>query len=698
MATSKVDISDSDDPFVWLEDMESQRAAAWVEARNTETKRALCDARFEQDRNTLFDILNATDRIPFVIQRGGFVYNFWQDEGNPKGLWRRTTLASYRMPAPDWEVILDVDALATADGEDWVWRGCVSLPPTHRHGLVQLSRGGADAVVIREFDLVHKRFVDDGFVMPEAKTDVAWLDQDALLVSSAHGGESFQTTSGYARTVRRWQRGTPFEASPIVFECERTEMRALGWRQHSPYHSRTCFVRRPDFFHCILYVEDRDGIRRQVDIPSDASFSIERNWLIVSLRTDWVIGDRRYPAGVLLAIDIEARLAGSRDFVVLFEPTATCFLRQFAVAGNVVAFTVLQDVRSCVFLARHQSGAWRVEQVSEFPDMGTIELYPLVEDDVEWVDEGRREAETFVVTTQNTILPPALWFTRCGEGAEPIKQAPARFNAAGIVITQHRATSVDGVTIPYFQVARADIPLDRSNFCLLSGYGGFQISTLPYYVAHVGKLWLEPGGVLVLANIRGGGEFGPEWHRAGMRAGKKLAHDDFAAVAEDLIARGVTQPKRLACKGGSNGGLLVGNMLTRYPDLFAAIDCAVPLLDMKRYAKLSAGASWIGEYGDPENPEDWTFLRELSAYHHVEPSCHYPPILLTTSARDDRVHPGHARKMAAKLIAQGHAVYFHEPREGGHAGAADHAHLAFNMALSFAFLRKMMASECGSAK
>jgi prolyl oligopeptidase len=690
VATSKVDTSENDDPFVWLEEMDSPQAAAWVLARNIETTRALCDERFEQDRKTLLDILNAPDRIPFVIKHADLVYNFWQDGGHPKGLWRRTTLASYRMPNPDWEVILDIDALAAADGEDWVWRGCVSLPPMHRHGLVQLSRGGADAVVIREFDLVDKRFVDDGFVMPEAKSNVAWLDQNTVLVSSALGGEPFQTTSGYARTVRRWQRGTSFEAAPVVFECERTEMHALGWRVHSPNHPRTCFLRRPDFFHCVLYAEDRDGIRRQVDIPSDASFGIERNWLIVSLRTEWVIGDRSYPAGMLLAIDIEARLAGSRDFAVLFEPTATSFLQRFDIAGNVAAFTVLDDVRSRAFLARHQNGTWQVEQVSEFPDMSTIELYRLVQDDVDWAGEERCEAETFVVASQNTILPPTLWFTRFGAGAEPIKQAPARFNAAGIVITQHHATSVDGVTIPYFQIARADIQLDRSNFCLLTGYGGYQISTLPYYAAHVGKLWLEPGGVLALANIRGGGEFGPDWHRAGMRAGKKLAHDDFAAVAEDLIARGVTQPRRLACKGGSNGGLLVGNMLTRYPDLFAAIDCAVPLLDMKRYTKLSAGASWIAEYGDPENPEDWAFLQELSAYHHVESSCHYPPILLTTSARDDRVHPGHARKMAAKLAAQGHAVYFHEPREGGHAGAADNAHLAFNIALSFAFLRKML--------
>jgi prolyl oligopeptidase len=693
VTTSKIDISADDDPFVWLEEIDGPQARAWVEARNAETKAALCDARFEQDRTALFDILNAPDRVPWVVQRGGFVYNFWQDQQNPKGLWRRATRTSYGTTTPDWEVILDVGALAAAEGEDWVWRGCVSLPPAHRYGLVQLSRGGADAVVIREFDLTSKGFVEGGFFVPEAKGDAAWLDRDTLLVSSALGNEPFQTTSGYARTVRRWQRGTPFEAALVVFECERTEMRVCGWREHSPSRPRTRFMRWLDFFHRVLCVEDANGVRRQVDVPTDAYLVMEHNWLILNLRTDWAIGERRHEAGALLAIDIDALLAGNRDFAVLFEPTSTCFLQHFDAAGNVVAFKVLDNVRSRMLLARYQNGSWQIEPVSEFPDMATIDFYRLAEDDIDWTGEGQQDSETFVVASQNSIMPPALWFTRFGQGSERLKQTPARFDAAGLVVTQHHAVSVDGVQIPYFQVARADMPLDGANLCLLTGYGGFQVATLPYYAPHVGKLWLEPGGVLVIANIRGGGEFGPDWHKAGMRAGKKLAHDDFAAVANDLIARGVTQPKRLACKGGSNGGLLVGNMLTRYPDLFAAIDCAVPLLDMKRYARLSAGASWISEYGDPEKPEDWAFLQEFSAYHHVEPLRRYPPILLTTSARDDRVHPGHARKMAAKLAAQGHVVYFHEPLEGGHAGATDHAHVAFNLALSFAFLRKMTASE-----
>ena len=691
MTMSNINLSGDDDPFVWLEEVDSPQVHAWVEARNAETVNALCDTQFERDRIALLDILNAQDRVPWIVQRGRFLYNFWQDEQNPKGLWRRTTLASYCTVAPEWEAVLDIDTLARDEGEDWVWRGCTSLPPTHRCGLVQLSRGGADAVVIREFDLAEKRFIEGGFFLPEAKGGAAWLDDNTLLVSTALGGEPFQTTSGYARTVRRWRRGTSFEAAPVVFECERTEIAAWGWREHSPSYPRICFMRQPDFFTKALYVEDSKGVQHQVDIPADGNLCVERNWLVLSLRSDWAVAERRYKAGALLVIDIDALLAGNRDFTILFEPTPTCFLQNFAAAGNAVAFKVLDHVRSRILFARHDNGKWQVEPVSGLPGMETLDFYRLVENDLDWLGEDKQHGETFVITSQSSIIPPTLWLARPGENAEMLKQAPARFDAAGLMIAQHNAASVDGEKIPYFQVARADLPLDGSNLCLLIGYGGYQISSLPYYGASVGKLWLERGGVLVIANIRGGGEFGPDWHKAGTRAGKMLAHDDFAAVAKDLVARGVTRPQRLACKGGSNGGLLVGNMFTRYPDLFGAIHCAVPLLDMKRYTKLTAGSSWVSEYGDPDKPEDWAFLQELSPYHQVQPHQKYPPMLLTTSARDDRVHPGHARKMAAKLAVQGYCVYFHEPLDGGHAGATDNAHLAFNDALSFAFFRKTIA-------
>jgi prolyl oligopeptidase len=684
----------ADDPYLWLEEIDGADARAWVAARNAETKAALCDERFEQDRGILLDLLNAPDRIPWISQRGRYVYNFWRDEQNPKGLWRRTTLARYRGDDPQWEVLLDVDALAKADGEDWVWGGCVALPPENRLGLVRLSRGGADAVVSREFDLTAKRFVDGGFFIPPTKGGAAWLDADTLLVGVALGGDQFETTSGYARTVRRWRRGTPFESAPVIFECERADMGASAWHAHSPRKPRTFFVRRIDFFHSTFYVEDSTGALQPFDIPSDAQFSVEHEWLILCLRSDWAPGGRTYPAGALLVIGIDAALAGSRDYTVLFEPTATCFLDGFQAAGNVIGIKMLDNVRSRVTFFRFSDGVWRSEAVTGFSELATVDFYRLSADDIDWVSEEARE--TFVISSESSILPPSLSLARTGQAAELLKTAPPRFDAEGLAITQHHAVSVDGTRIPYFQVARADLARDGSNACLLDGYGGFEISMLPYYSFDVGRQWLERGGVQVIANIRGGGEFGPAWHKAGIREGKKLAHDDFAAVAEDLIARGVTRRGRLACSGGSNGGLLVGNMLTRYPHLFGAIYCGVPLLDMRRYTKLPPGASWIGEYGDPDKPEDWAFLKEISAYQCVEPGRDYPPILFATSNRDDRVHPGHARKMAAKLMAIGYPVYFHEPAEGGHGGAADNKQAAVKQTLLYTFLRKTIAPEMGA--
>jgi prolyl oligopeptidase len=689
--------SSSDDPFLWLEEVDSERSRAWVTARNAETEAALCDDQFQRDRAAVLDILNAPDRLPLIVMRGGYAYNFWRDERNPKGLWRRTTLASYRTAAPDWEILLDIDALAKAEREDWVWSGATMLPPAYRFAIVEMSRGGADATVMREFDAVEKRFVDagsaGGFSLPEAKGSATWLDGDTLLVASALGGEAFETASGYARTVRRWRRGTPFADAPVVFECERTDLSVSAWREHSPRYPRTGFSRQIDFFNSEVFVED-GGSLRKLDIPSDASVDVERNWLIVSLRSDWEAAGHRYKAGSLLVTGFDTLLAGKPDFTMLFEPTPTRFLESCSAAADVIAIQVLDNVQTHILFARRQggpeNGTWKIEPAAGLPAMETVSFQRLAADDIDLADD-RRLAETFVVYSHSNIAPLTVWLARTGESVEMLKQAPARFDAAGLAITQHHAVSVDGTRIPYFQVARAGLALDGSHACLLTGYGGFESSELPSYSASNGKLWLERGGVYVIANIRGGGEFGPAWHKAGIREGKKLSHDDFAAIAKDLIGRGVTKPGRLACEGGSNGGLLVGNMLTRYPELFGAIDCSVPLLDMKRYTRLAAGASWIGEYGDPDKPGDWAFMRDFSAYQNADPQRAYPPVLLTTSARDDRVHPGHARKMAAKLIAQGHKVYFHEPQDGGHGGAVDNAHAAFDVALSFAFLRKTVA-------
>jgi prolyl oligopeptidase len=680
---------DSTDPYLWLEDLDSPQVREWITARNAETVGALVDARFEQDRKTALDMLNADDRIPGIGRRGQYVYNFWRDAAHPKGLWRRTTLDDYRKPEPTWDVLLDVDALAREENEDWVWAGADMMPPAYRHTMVQLSRGGADATVAREFDVETRRFVVDGFSLPEAKTSTSWVDLDRLLVASPLGGDAFATESGYPRTVRLWRRGTPFVEAPIVFECERAHIYAFGSR--ATERPRFFYGRALDFINSEVFVEETAGERRRIEVPTDASPSVFDDWMLVSLRNDWEVGGRRYTGGSLLVTSFAAFMAGARDFTVLFEPTATSFLQGFDTTHGAIVFKVLDDVRSRIFSAQPDGGGWRVEQIQGFPEEAVVDIGGIDMDASSALANGGE----LMVTVNDAITPLTMSLVRVGETPTLLKTAPARFDARGLSVTQHHAVAGDGTRIPYFQIGRADLPLDGNNATLMTGYGGFEISLLPYYAQIAGKLWLERGGVFVMANIRGGGEFGPAWHEAGRRDGKKTSHDDFAAVARDLIARRVTRPARLACQGGSNGGLLVGNMYARWPELFGAIICAVPLLDMWRYTKLTAGASWVAEYGDPEVPEDWAFLQKISAYQLTGPGKTYPPILLTTSARDDRVHPGHARKMAAKMQALGAKVFFHEPPEGGHAGAADNAHVAYNEALSYAFLRKTIAPEMG---
>jgi len=678
-----------DDSHLWLEEIDSPQVREWIAARNAETVGALCDARFEADREAALAILDADDRIPGIGRLGAYVYNFWKDGAHPKGLWRRTTLDDYRQPDPAWDVLLDVDMLAREEGEDWVWAGCTTLAPDYRRGLVQLSRGGSDATAIREFDLDAKRFVADGFSLPESKAWASWIDEDRVLVGSPLGGDDFATESGYARTLRLWRRGTLFVEAPIVFEGERSNVWVYGARAHEVPHPRTFFVRALDFINNEVFVEEQPGERRRVEVPNDANMSVFQDWMMIRLRSDWEVAGRRYPAGALLVTSFDAFMAGERDFTVLFAPSRSAFLQWFTVTRDTIAFKVLDDVRSRMMLVRPQGGGWRIEALKGFPAQAVVDAHGL--------DSSASSAAAgdgaLLVYVNDALTPLTMSLVRFGETLEPLKAATARFDARGLAITQHHAQSEDGTRIPYFQIGRADLPHDGSNAVLLTGYGGFEHAMLPYYAGITGKLWLERGGVEVIANIRGGGEFGPAWHQAGMREGKKRAHDDFAAVARDLIARGVTRRERLACSGGSNGGLLVGNMYARYPELFGAIICQVPLLDMRRYTKLTAGPSWVAEYGDPDKPEDWAFLQEISAYQLVTSGRDYPPILLTTSARDDRVHPGHARKMAAKLLALGARVYFHEPPEGGHAGAADNAHVAHNEALAYAFLRHTIASE-----
>ncbi|MBV8504233.1 MAG: S9 family peptidase [Alphaproteobacteria bacterium] len=667
-----------DDPYLWLEEIDAEPAIAWVEAQNSATLARFGDARFEADRDVLAAIYDRPDNIPLIARRGARVFNFWKDAEHPRGLWRVTSLDKFRAEQPEWETLLDLDALAEREGEDWTWNGAATIPGSHDRAIVMLSRGGADAVVLREFDLAALDFVPGGFKLPEAKGGAAWLDRDTLLLSSALG-EHMVTSSGYARTVRLWRRGADPLTAPVIFETSADRMAVWADVDRETGEELLVFVDRIGFFDAIVWIGDRSGPKIRIDLPTDASVAWHRGWLAVKRRTAWTIGDDAHPPDTVLGISFPAFLAGDRRFRKLFEPAERRALQGFFWSGGRLHLSILDDLKPFFEALTPSETGWSRERITGLPDIGVANVWPL---DVR-TEESNGD---LLASAQDPLTPPSLFLVRPAAAPELLKRAPEAFDPAGLVVTRHEATSPDGTCIPYVQVGppgeTGDAPVH------LSGYGGFGISQLPYYNSAVGNLWLERGGTSVIANIRGGREFGTAWHEAGRREGKRLSHDDFAAVAADLVRRGVTRPSRIAAEGGSNGGILITNMLTRYPERFGALFCTIPLIDMRRYSKLHAGASWIAEYGDPDNPEDWEFLKEISAYHTAVPGRQYPPILIATSRRDDRVHPGHARKMAAKLQAMGYAAYFYEPAAGGHGYGKDNRERASFTALGYNFMRR----------
>ncbi len=659
-----------DDPWLWLEEVEGDRATLWADAQSRATLDRFGGAQWEADSDTLRALLDRPDNLPVPARRGGLLYNFWKDGSHPRGLWRRTRLEAFQRGDPVWERLLDLDALAEAEEEDWTWQGAATLAPEHRLAIVRLSRGGSDAVELREFDLATGRFVAGGFILAEAKSSADWLDTDTLLLATASLGS---TASGYASTVRLWRRGeAPGEP---IFATDPANMAA--WGDYDRANDRLVFGESLDFFNSNCFLGDRTGPKHKIDLPTDAGYVHARGWLAVRPRSPWTVGDVTYPPDTLLGIGLDAFLAGAREFTVLFEPAPRRALQGFRWVGPTLLVSVLDELQP-VFL-QVTPGAWTVEELTTLPRTGTASAWGLdLEDD---------EADgTLLALAQDPITPPTLLLVAPGLPAPTVlRHAPAAFDAAGLVVTRHEAVSVDGERIPYTQSGPAGASGEAPVH--LTGYGGFKVSSLPSYRIGTGKLWLERGGTTVVANIRGGGEFGTRWHEAGRREGKRLSHDDFAAVAADLVRRGVTRPGRIAAEGGSNGGLLIANMLTRYPERFGALFCTIPLIDMRRYAKLLAGASWVAEYGDPDKPEDWAFLGPISAYHAAEPGRAYPPILLATTRRDDRVHPAHARKMAAKLQAMGYGAHFYEPSAGGHGYGKDNAEVAAFVALGVTFMR-----------
>ena len=674
--------AEHDDPYLWLEEVDGARALDFARNASARTLSELRErAEFAQILDEVREVLDSRDRIAQVSVHGDYLYNFWQDRANPRGVWRRTTWAEYRKPQPVWETVLNVDALARGDKENWVWKNAQCLPPRADQCLISLSRGGGDAIVVREFDLAKKQFVADGFVLSEAKSEVDWRDRDTIYVSTDFGPGSM-TDSGYPRIVKRWSRGMPLAQAVTVFEGQRTDVGVSAWVDHDVRDGASRLtegVRRSIAFYNAETFVLRNGAPMRLTVPNDATAQIVGLRLIVRLRSAWDIGGRTYPAGALLVTDAREFLDGKRSFDVLFEPSARTALQNWAATRNSIVLDVLDNVRSRIWMMTPADNGWSRQEIA-LPSLGAASARPV----------DRYTSDQVFVTYQDFLTPPTLFMGVPGEPVEKLKAMPAFFDASRMYVQQLEAKSRDGTGVPYFVVGQHGV---KNVPTMLYGYGGFENALEPFYSGALGRAWLARGGVLVIANIRGGGEFGPAWHQAALKEKRQNAFDDFIAIGEDLARRGIAQPQQIGVRGGSNGGLLVGAALTQRPELFGAAVAQEPLLDMKRYNKLLAGASWMAEYGDPDVPEQWAYIAKYSPYQNVRKDARYPPTLFVTSTRDDRVHPAHARKMFARMREQGHDAWYYENIEGGHGAASNNEQRALMTAIEYTFLWKHLGGK-----
>ena len=680
-------VSTGSDPYAWLEDVTGEKPLAWAKQQNTRTEAELAaDPGFARLKTRLLEVLDSKEKIPGVEKIGDWYYNFWKDAQHERGLWRRTTLDEYRKPQPQWETVIDLDALGKAEGENWVWHGADCFKPEYKRCLVALSRGGADADVTREFDLTTKQWVKDGFLRPESKGALGWIDQDTVYVFTDFGkdasGAGSMTSSGYPRIVKQWRRGTPIASATLVYEGQPGDMYIAAYHDNTTGFERDFVSRTLAFYNDELYLRAKDGQLLKIDVPNSVNKSVHDEWLTLQLRDPWTVGDRTYPAGALLATRFDDFIAGKRGFDVLFEPTERTSLESFTWTKHHLVLNVLEDVKNRLSVLTPGADGWKREPFAGAPAFGTL--------GVSAVDADNSDAVWLTAT--DYLTPSTLAIANVGEAPQVLKTMPTFFDASKDVIEQHFATSKDGTKIPYFLVKPKHLVLDGTAPTLLYGYGGFEVSLTPAYSGTVGRGWLEQGGVYVVANIRGGGEYGPRWHQAALKQNRHKAYEDFAAVAQDLVANKVTSKQHLGIMGGSNGGLLVGNMLTQYPDLFGAVVVQVPLLDMKRYSHLLAGASWMAEYGDPDT-SDWDYIRTFSPYQLFDAARTYPPTFIWTTTRDDRVHPGHARKMAAEMLAADKDVRYYENVEGGHGAGATNAQQAHVWALTYRFLSEELGKR-----
>lgn len=685
-ATPVADREAAKDPFLWLEEVEGAKAIEWAKAQNqTAFARLKADPRFEEIRAEAERILTARDRIPYGTIDGNKVSNFWQDQTNVRGIWRETTMDSYRTADPAWVTVLDVDALAKAENRNWVYRGAQCLPPENRLCLVTLSDGGKDAATIREFDAVEKRFVEGGFVLPEAKQSASWIDKDTLLIATDTGPDSM-TTSGYPRRVKIWKRGTSAAEAKQVFEGRVEDVATWPTVSHRPEGTVMLANRRPTFFTEELHLIARDGGTTKLALPPEIeSQGIFGDHLLIQLRADWAIGGRTHPKGALVAVSLKELATGRAPAAAtaLITPSETTAISGISVAKGGVYVTVLDNVVGKLLALKPARDGWSTSEVP-LPANGTVQVVSTdaFSDDV-------------LVNFASFLQPDTLYVMAGGGKPEAIKALPARFDAGPFVSEQRFATSRDGTKVPYFIVRAKETKLTGDNPTLLWGYGGFELAFPPAYLSPLPISWIKAGGVYVVANIRGGGEFGPRWHQAALKENRQRAFDDFIAVGEHLVETKVTRPGRLGIQGGSNGGLLTGVAMTQRPDLFGASIIAVPLLDMLRYHTLLAGASWMDEYGNPEKPEDYAYISKYSPYQALRKDAKYPEAFVFTSTKDDRVHPGHARKFVARMQEMGHPVLYYENIEGGHSAASNLKQRAELIGLQVVYLMQQLMDKPG---
>ncbi len=663
------------DPYLWLEDIDGRQSMEFVEQQNKITCDRLSQEKDYQDiYNKSLEIYNSSDRIAYPAIYGKYVYNFWKDKDHERGIWRRCPLTEYKNGKLNWETLLDLDEMSKQDGVKWVYKGASGLYPTYNRFLVQLSKGGGDAVAIREYDVDKKEFVKDGFFIGEAKGGAGYLDENTLILATDFG-EGTMTTSGYPRQVKLWKRGTMLKDARLLYEGEISDVGCWGGVIRDGIKSYTYVYRALTTFTNLMYIQVNNTMVK-LDLPEDSSTnSLLHDQLMVQLKSDWKVDTKTYKSGALLSLKFSELLKGKHEITVVYEPDEFSSISEISNTKNHLLVNILSNVTSQLYVYTYDKGKWSGEKV-QAPDFGTLSLV-----------SSDELSDQYFFSFENFITPSTLYSADAALNTfNAIKSLPSYFDADKYEVKQFKTASKDGTLVPYFMVAAKNAKPDSSNPTLIYAYGGFEISSQPFYAASFGTSWLDKGGVFVLANIRGGGEFGPKWHQAGIKEKRQHVFDDLYAVSEDLIARKVTTAKKLGVMGGSNGGLLVGVAFTQRPDLYNAVVCSVPLLDMQRYHKLLAGASWMGEYGNPDIPEEWDYIKKYSPYQNLKAGMKYPEVFFTTSTRDDRVHPGHARKMAAKMKDMGYKVFYYENTEGGHAGSSTNEQSAKINALTFSYL------------